>query len=86
VVARNGARSRHGANGGGIKVSHVAPNILPNAGLQRPGALAGLSIERLEGPMSRSLTIRCAWRALAPAAQAQGRSMRAIVKGGLPSR
>jgi len=45
--------------------------LLPNRALQRPGARAGLGIERLEGSMSRSLTIRFAWRALAPAAEGQ---------------
>ena len=39
--------------------------------LQRPGAPAGLGNERLEGARSRSLTIRCAWLALAPAAEGQ---------------
>jgi hypothetical protein len=37
--------------------------------LQRPGARGGLGIERLESSMSRSLTRRIAWRALAPAAE-----------------
>jgi hypothetical protein len=45
----------------------------PNRGLQRPGAPAGPGIARLEGSMSRSLTIRIAWMALAPAAEAQCR-------------
>ena len=43
---------------------------LPNRGLERPGAPAGLRIGRLEGSVSRSLAIRIAWMALAPAAQA----------------
>jgi hypothetical protein len=55
----------------------------PNRALQRPGARAGLRSERLEGSLSRSLVIRIAWMALAPAAEPQGRSMRAIVKGTL---
>jgi len=45
----------------------------PNKALQRPGALAGLRNERLEESMSRSLTRRIAWTALAPAAEGQGR-------------
>jgi uncharacterized protein YecT (DUF1311 family) len=45
----------------------------PNRGLERPGAPAGLRNEHLEGPMSRSLTRRIAWMALAPAAQARVR-------------
>jgi hypothetical protein len=45
----------------------------PNKALQRPGAPAGLNIERLEDSMSRSLTIRIAWRALAPAAEGRVR-------------
>jgi hypothetical protein len=36
-----------------------------------PGAPAGLSIEWLEVSMTRSLTIRIAWMALAPAAEGQ---------------
>ena len=50
-----------------------ASGLSPNRGLQRPGAPAGLRIERLEGAMSRSLTIWFAWRALAPAAEARVR-------------
>jgi hypothetical protein len=46
---------------------------MPNKCLQRPGAPAGPIIERLEGSMSRSLARRIAWRALAPAAEAQVR-------------
>jgi hypothetical protein len=45
----------------------------PNKALQRPGAPAGLNIERLEDSMSKSLTIRIAWRALAPAAEGRVR-------------
>jgi hypothetical protein len=44
-----------------------------NRALQRPGALGGLSLERLEGPLSRSFDqtvwlVRCA-----PAAEGQSR-------------
>ena len=46
---------------------------LPNEALQRPGAPAGLRYERLEGSVTRSLTRRIAWMALAPAAEGQGR-------------
>ena len=43
----------------------------PNRRLQLPGAPAGLSIERLEGSMTRSLFRRGAWWVLAPATEAQ---------------
>jgi hypothetical protein len=45
----------------------------PNRALQRPGARAGLRSERLESSMSRSLTRRFAWKALAPAAEGRMR-------------
>jgi hypothetical protein len=38
-------------------------------GLAAVGRSAGLGNERLEGSMTRALTIRCAWMALAPAAE-----------------
>jgi hypothetical protein len=47
--------------------------VPPNAGLQRTGARAGLRRERLEGSLTRSLTRRIAWRALAPADEALSR-------------
>jgi hypothetical protein len=55
-----------GRAGHGEDVVSLTP---PNRGLLLPGAPAGLRHGRLEGSMTRSLTRRSAWRALAPAAE-----------------
>ena len=61
------------AHGG--RVSYVFSTPWPSlpCALERTGATAGLTIEWLEGFLSRSLTIRIAWKALAPAAQGRVR-------------
>jgi hypothetical protein len=67
-------RERSGADeegGGGSPGEPIVYKLRPNGRLLLPGAPAGLSIEWLEVSMTRSLTIRIAWMALAPAAEGQ---------------